>query len=232
MAEQVPGVVRMGMIRRLPELTPAQFSDHWSGPHGTIASRIPNLRRYHQNHVTARFPIKGIADRWHLDGLSELWFDDIETMLRSIASPQYAPLARDTPTVMTMPGLIAGRQEIIVETAGVPKLAKAMMVLGRNPAFSGQAFAERWGERTESLKQVRGLSSVVNTFVVHHERRPGEVVSHSELPVDAVCELWFSDDGALRCAFAGGVPGLFTLGEEALIADVSCYAMKTFVIVS
>ena len=232
MAEQIPGVVRMGMIRRLPELTQAQFSDHWSGPHGTIASRIPNLRRYHQNHVIERFSFKGIADRWSLDGLSELWFDDIETMMRSIASPEYAPLARDTPTVMTMPGLIAGRQELVVKSAGVPKLAKAMMVLGRNPALSAQSFAEGWRKRSESLEQFQGLSSAVNMFVVHHERRPGEVISHPELPVDAVCEIWFSDDRALRRAFTAEVPSLFAVDKEALIADVSCYAMKTFVIVS
>jgi uncharacterized protein (TIGR02118 family) len=233
MAEQIPGVVRMGMIRRLPSLTPTQFSDHWSGPHGTIASHIPNLRRYHQNHVIGRFAIKGVADRWSLDGLSELWFDDIETMMRSIASPQYAPLAQDTPTVMTMPGLIAGRQEIVVqESVDASKLAKAMMVLGRDPALSAQSFTERWRNRSESLEQIQGLSSAVNTFVVHHESRPGEVISRSDLPVDAVCEIWFSNEEAMRSAFATEVPRLFAVSKEALIADAACYAMKTFVIVS
>ena len=133
---------------------------------------------------------------------------------------------------MTMPGLIAGRQELVVKSAGVPKLAKAMMVLGRNPGLSAQSFAEGWRKRTESLEQFQGLSSAVNMFVVHHERRPGEVISHPELPVDAVCEIWFSDDRALRRAFTAEVPSLFAVDKEALIADVSCYAMKTFVIVS
>jgi hypothetical protein len=128
---------------------------------------------------------------------------------------------------------IAGdAEELVVKSVGVPKLAKAIMVLGRNPAISAQSFAEGWRKRSESLEQFQGLSSGVNTFVVHHERRPGEVISHSELPVDAVCEMWFSDDGALRRAFTGEVPNLFAVDKEALIADVSCYAMKTFVIVS
>ena len=80
MAERLPGVVRMGMIRRLPSLSSAEFRDHWKGPHGAIAARIPNLRRYHQNHTIEVLPLAGLPDGWRLDGLSELWFDDIEAM--------------------------------------------------------------------------------------------------------------------------------------------------------
>src|SRR5579871_1904353 len=110
-ARELPGVVRMGLIKRLAALTPAEFSDHWRGPHGVLGKNLPNLRRYHQNHVIRRLPVGDFADRRGLDGLSELWFDGLDVMRSSIASSAYQALATDTPTVMTMPGLLAGTQE-------------------------------------------------------------------------------------------------------------------------
>jgi len=233
MTEQLPGVVRMGMIRRIPSLTPAEFSDHWKGPHGTIASHIPNLKRYHQNHAFAPLAIRDLPDRWFLDGLSELWFDDIETMLRSIGSPQYAPLAQDTPTVMTMPGLIAGVQEVVVAgPTDKSAFVKAMVVVGRDLTLSASAFASRWREQSARLEQLADLRAAVNIFVRHWESRPGEVIPYEQLPVDAVTELWFSSEGAMRKAFAADLPDLLAPKNGSVIANASGYAMKTYVIVA
>jgi uncharacterized protein (TIGR02118 family) len=233
MVERLPGVVRMGMIRRLPTLSRAEFSDHWKGPHGTIASRIPNLRRYHQNHATERLAIGRLPDRWSLDGLSQLWFDDIETMMRSIGSPQYAPLARDTPTVMTMPGLIAGFREVVVKGAEDKSgLVKAMSVIGRNPDRSASSFASLWRERANRLTQIPHLRSAANIFIEHWESEPGKTVPYDDLPVDVVCELWFTSEDHMRSAFQSELAGLLGPRPEALAAYASSYGMKTFVIVA
>jgi hypothetical protein len=233
MTEQLPGVVRMGMIRRIPSLTPTEFSDHWKGPHGTIASHIPNLKRYHQNHAFARLAVRDLLDHWSLDGLSELWFADIDTMLRSIGSPQYAPLAKDTPTVMTMPGLIAGVQEVVVAgPADKSAFVKAMVVVGRDPALSASTFATRWREQCAHLERLLDLRAAVNTFVRHWEVRPGELIPYEHLPVDAVTELWFSSEDAMRKAFVADLPDLLAPKHGSVIANASGYAMKTYVIVA
>src|ERR1700722_14485314 len=110
-----PMIVRMGLIERLPSLSPEAFSAHWRGPHGTAASRMPNLRRYEQNHVVDDSQL-GLAyprGPWKLDGFSQLWFDDLAAMRTAISSAAYAGVATDTPTVMTMPGIIAAEPNVV-----------------------------------------------------------------------------------------------------------------------
>jgi uncharacterized protein (TIGR02118 family) len=233
MAETLPGVVRMGMIRRLETLSPLQFSEHWKGPHGAIASLIPNLRRYHQNHFTEAFRIGDWPDVWRLDGLSELWFDDIPTMLKSIASPDYTPLARDTPTVMTMPGLIAGTQERELAFDGdVGGLVKAMLVLGRAASTSQADFAAAWRDTAASLRNLIGLGQIVSTFVNHWESEPGRTIGYEHLPVDVVCELWFDSGAALRAAMAGPVAERLASPLAERLGNLSCHAAQTHVIVA
>ena len=61
-AHQLPGVVRMGLIKRLASLTRDELGDYWRGPHGMFAAKYPNLQRYHQNHVVRRFTVGGLPD--------------------------------------------------------------------------------------------------------------------------------------------------------------------------
>lgn len=231
-SQHLPGVVRMGMIRRLPSLTPEQFSAHWSGPHGVFGSRIPNLRRYHQNHSARPLSFAGLPDRWGLDGLSELWFDGIEPMLAGVRSPDYGGLAQDTPKVMTMPGLIAGSQESrfggSVDRAG---LAKAMVLMGRNPALAADGFFEAWRRRSEAFSAIAGLVAMTDTHVSHWESVPGVVVSHHDLPVDLVVELWFASPHDLDRAFAGDLAKAVGPGFDSVAADATAFATRTFVIV-
>jgi hypothetical protein len=233
MAEALPGVVRMGMIRRLKTLTPEAFREHWKGPHGAIAAHIPNLRRYYQNHFMESFALGYWRDIWSLDGLSELWFDDIDTMLKSIASADYAPLARDTPTVMTMPGLIAGRQERELEADGdLGALAKAMIIFGRRASATAAAFAAAWRDACPNLRGLQGVRQIVSTYVNHWESEPAKLTPYNRLPVDIVCELWFETPQVRRSALAKELTR--QLGEDltALVANASCHATQTYVIVA
>jgi uncharacterized protein (TIGR02118 family) len=232
MAEIQPGIVRMGMIKRLETLTPEAFRDHWKGPHGAIAAKIPNLRRYHQNHVVESFRVDEWPDIWSLDGLSELWFDDLDTMLMSVASAGYAPLARDTPTVMTMPGLIAGvREKELASVGDAGAWAKAMMIVGRRSEATDAAFAKVWRKACPNLRTLDGVRQIVTVYVNHRESEPARITPYERLPVDIVCELWFATPTERRAALGDAL--VRHLGEDvtALTANVSCYAMQTYVIV-
>jgi hypothetical protein len=222
----------MGMIRKLPSLTPAEFSAHWSGPHGVFGAQIPNLRHYHQNHSAGGFSFVGLPDRWNLNGLSELWFDGIEPMLAGVRSPAYGGLASDTPKVMTMPGLIAGTQEVqFGGSVDRSSLSKAMVLMGRNPALTAEDFFDAWRRRSEGFSTVPGLAALTNTYVSHWESVPGVVISHDELPVDLVVEFWFASPAELQEAFASTLAERLGVGFDAVAADASAFATKTFVIV-
>ena len=88
------------MVNRLPGLPHRLFFDYWLEKHGPLASKLPGLRRYTQNHAYLdAFPRGGMTH----DGWSEEWFDDLESLKRALASPE-AKHARDfTATIFARP---------------------------------------------------------------------------------------------------------------------------------
>ena len=72
------------LIHRQPELDAEEFSRYWRENHAPIAAKIPGLRRYVQNHSTAA--PDGSSPPY--DGVAELWFDDMESLDRAMASPE------------------------------------------------------------------------------------------------------------------------------------------------
>ena len=81
---------------KLPGLSLAEFFDHWENYHGALGARVPGLRRYVQNHGLAEAYATG--NQTH-DGWSELWFDDLASLHRAVASPQWQELREDGATL-------------------------------------------------------------------------------------------------------------------------------------
>ena len=69
-----------------PDVGFDEFSRYWHEVHGAIGARIPGLRRLVQS-VAVRDPRDAYAPSF--DGMAELWFDDIEALLRARASPEW-----------------------------------------------------------------------------------------------------------------------------------------------
>jgi len=79
------------LIRRKPGMSSEDFHRYWREVHGAIAARIPGLRRYVQCHAVAG--PDGVAPDY--DGAAEVWFDDMEAVLRTVDSPEYAAARED-----------------------------------------------------------------------------------------------------------------------------------------
>jgi len=73
-------------ITKRPTLSDQEFFDYWKNIHGPIGARIPNLRRLAQSH---RISIPGDTRPPDYDGVAELWFDDIESLLAARRSPEW-----------------------------------------------------------------------------------------------------------------------------------------------
>ncbi len=77
-------------ITRRPDLSHAEFSRYWRDVHAPIGAKIPGLRKLVQSH-TIRTDMGGdglpAAD---YDGMAELWFDDLASLLAARASPEWA----------------------------------------------------------------------------------------------------------------------------------------------
>jgi uncharacterized protein (TIGR02118 family) len=77
---------------RKADISPDEFSRYWRDVHGPIGLRIPGLRRFVQS-VAIHDPRDLQAPSF--DGMVELWFDDIEAILRARASPEWQASTED-----------------------------------------------------------------------------------------------------------------------------------------
>jgi len=73
-------------ITKKAGLTDEEFFHYWQNIHGPIGARIPRLRRLVQSHRRA---LPGDKLRPDYDGMAELWFDDMETLLAARQSLEW-----------------------------------------------------------------------------------------------------------------------------------------------
>jgi uncharacterized protein (TIGR02118 family) len=79
-------------ISKKPGLTDVQFLDYWKNIHGPIGARIPGLRKLVQSR---RVLIPGDKRRPSYDGMAELWFDNVETLLAARESAEWKASTED-----------------------------------------------------------------------------------------------------------------------------------------
>jgi len=75
-------------VNRRPGMAVPAFQRYWREIHGPIASRIPVIRRYEQNHLASTAYAKDPTPLY--DGLAITWFDSTADMRRGAATPEYA----------------------------------------------------------------------------------------------------------------------------------------------
>jgi len=67
-------------FRRRADLSAAEFDAYWAGVHGPLGAQIPGLRRLVQSRA---LDVPGDARPPAYDGVAELWFDDVDALLRA-----------------------------------------------------------------------------------------------------------------------------------------------------
>jgi uncharacterized protein (TIGR02118 family) len=72
-----PGIKQLVFIKRRPELSHGEYSDHWRNTHGPLALAHHGFWRYVQDHVTER--LTGTTPE--LDGIAELHFREARDMI-------------------------------------------------------------------------------------------------------------------------------------------------------
>jgi uncharacterized protein (TIGR02118 family) len=89
-------IKNVSLFTRKDGLSQNEFTRHWVEVHAPLVRAVPGLRRYVQSHILGertREDIPAIAAR--IDGIAELWFDDIDSMARAQASPEAAAMRAD-----------------------------------------------------------------------------------------------------------------------------------------
>jgi uncharacterized protein (TIGR02118 family) len=86
----------LSLLTRKDGLTHEQFVKHWFEIHGPLAHAVPGIRRYVQSHISGTRSRPDIPDTdVNVDGIAELWYDDLESFQRAAATPQMKRLTDD-----------------------------------------------------------------------------------------------------------------------------------------
>ena len=86
----------IGLLTRRPELTHEEFVHHWLLVHGPLARAVPGVRRYVQSHIIGTRTRPDIPETdVQIDGIAELWYDDMAGFERAAASAEMKRLTDD-----------------------------------------------------------------------------------------------------------------------------------------
>ncbi len=79
----------LGLLTRKDGISHAEFVRHWFDIHGPLAHAVPGVRRYVQSHIVGTRTRPDIPETdVEVDGIAELWYDDMEAMQRAGATPE------------------------------------------------------------------------------------------------------------------------------------------------
>jgi uncharacterized protein (TIGR02118 family) len=108
------GVKNVEFVHKKPGMDVAAFQTYWRQTHGPIAARIATIRRYVQSHARRSAYEGGRAPA--CDGFAITWWDDVDGMRASAASPEYARTRADEPNFLDVARLsfIITREHVIV----------------------------------------------------------------------------------------------------------------------
>jgi uncharacterized protein (TIGR02118 family) len=110
--ETTPSMVKAIFIAtKMPGLSLSEFFDHWQNVHGPLASKVPGLRRYVQNHAVPDAYVPATTQTH--DGWAEMWFDDLAALQSARKSPEWQALSEDGATLFTYPmGVGVARERV------------------------------------------------------------------------------------------------------------------------
>ena len=215
-------IFRSAAFSRRAGMDEAAFAEHWRHVHGTLASRMPGVHRYLQNHIRERlFEVAPFPDH-PVDAISQQWFDDIAAMERCERSEEYAAVKRDIPNFQgAITILVLAGQPLI--DAPLPGGAAKLVVLSQWKKDGGSAADAMPALEAAATAGAAPLRCVQN-MVVDRAHPVSANVPQGKVPIDGMAELWFEDGAALRAWVNSPAGRAFVHGQE-LLKPLAVYAV-------
>ena len=177
-------IIRSGLIRNRDDVDFAAFSRHWRHVHGPLALRVEAMRGYRQNHILERLPARQ-GDRLHrVDGISQLWFDNVESMRVAMESAEQRACIEDIRGFLSDATILIQQEG---EHGDVDRLPVKYIYLLAGPdaairTMEGRVFADLAASFANAALRVN--PTVDRGFSVD------PTVSAGGQVIDAVLELW------------------------------------------
>ena len=181
---------QLSIFRRREDLSQEAFRDYWRNRHPEVVTRLPGIRRYVQNHVTA--VLRG-DPVW--DGIAEVWFDDIESMRANVGSQVLADIRADEANFIAADSMVSivTHEHVFVDDMDASEPRKVLALVKRSPGLAAEQFQGEW--RRGVGPQVADLPGV-RRYVQDHCRlgiyRAGRAPAF-----DGMASLWYGEPFSL-----------------------------------
>ena len=86
----------LSLLTRRDGISHDAFVRHWFDIHGPLALAVPGIRRYVQSHISGTLTRPDVPEAdVEVDGIAELWYDDMPSFQRAAATPEMKRLTDD-----------------------------------------------------------------------------------------------------------------------------------------
>ena len=177
------------IFKKRPDLSKDAFEEHWRTRHAEVVCELPGLLRYVQNHMAAA------GDG--VDGIAEVWFDDIHAMRANAGHPALDAIRADERNFIDVDTM----DSVIVEPAtvidGDAVGAKLIVLVKRNPEVEPERFHRAWRDEVGGAMAALADEPNAPTRYEQDHTRARAYRQGREPAFDGTASLWFADrDGA------------------------------------
>jgi len=139
-------IKRMSLLTRRPDISPADFREHWFTTHADLLRELlPEARGYVQNLWLGPGPNPLRPPGPHrIDGIVELWFDDEAAMSAAFTSERGARLMEDGRRFIATVTTVLVEERVMIP--GPRGAAKFIGVFNRRAHLSETEFRRQWAE--------------------------------------------------------------------------------------
>jgi uncharacterized protein (TIGR02118 family) len=215
-------IIRSGLIRKRDDVDFTQFSEHWRKVHGPLALQVAAMRAYRQNHILARGPSPQATRLHRVDGISQLWFDDIESMRVAMDSAEQRACVDDLRLFLDGVTIVVQQQGDTRQHGNTSSLPTKFVYLLGGPDAALKALDEKLFAALTALWKSMALR--INQ-VINEDHWADPAIPSGHQVIDVVLEVWLperSNDDAVQSALADNIDinviGAFEVDELTLKA--------------
>ncbi len=181
------------LVKRRDGLDVASFQDDWKHRHGTIAARVPGLRRYVQSHTLPQGYAKG---ELLFDGIAEMWFDDEPTARAAFAGREAAASEQDAVRIIDRARRVRMRVDVhVILDGAIPADAvKNIEFVSRRPGMALTPFRNYW-------REVHGPLAARIPVLLRYEQnhaQPSAYADGAEPAYDGLAITWFRSTADMK----------------------------------
>jgi uncharacterized protein (TIGR02118 family) len=181
------------LVKRRPDLSVADFQEHWRTRYAPLMAKTPGLRRYVQSHALPQGYSKG---ELLFDGIQELWFDTEEAFEGAEGSEEFAAALQsegeflDTSRTVAMPVDV----HVIKDGAIPPNAVKNIEFVNRRPGMELEAFRSYW---LNVHGPIASRIPVLHRYEQNHLKLSA-YRSGSPPPYDGLAITWFASTADMK----------------------------------